>query len=52
MGGADVGRTVWRVGDNLEKTLQCKFLFLWAKFLYLYILVFITDDGHVMMELM
>ena len=24
MGGADVGRTVWRVADNLEKTLLCK----------------------------
>ena len=31
MGGADVGRTVRRVADNLEKTLLCKFLFLWAK---------------------
>ena len=27
--------TVWRVADNLEKTLLCKFLFLWAKFLKL-----------------
>ena len=35
MGGADVGRTVWRVPDNLEKTLLCKFLFSWAKFLKL-----------------
>ena len=34
MGGVDVGRTVWRVADNLEKTL-CKFLFSWAKFLKL-----------------
>ena len=25
--GADVGRTVWRVADNLEKTLLWKFLF-------------------------
>ena len=33
MGGADSDRTVWRVADNLEKTLQCKFLFLWANFL-------------------
>ena len=43
MGGVDVGRTVWRVADNLEKTLLCKFLFSWAKFLktrYLYMLVF------------
>ena len=32
MGGADVGRTVWRVADNLEKTLLCTFLFSWAKF--------------------
>ena len=32
---ADVGRTVWRVPDNLEKTLLCKFLFSWAKFLKL-----------------
>ena len=35
MGGVDVGRTVWRVDDNLEKTLLCKFLFSWAKFLKL-----------------
>ena len=35
MGRADVGRTVWRVADNLEKTLLCKFLFSWAKFLKL-----------------
>ena len=35
MGGVDVGRTVWRVADNLEKTLLCKFLFSWAKFLKL-----------------
>ena len=27
-----MGRTVWRVADNLEKTLLCKFLFLWAIF--------------------
>ena len=43
MGGVDVGRTVWRVADNLEKTLLCKFLFSWAKFKknrYLYMLVF------------
>ena len=33
--GVDVGRTVWRVADNLEKTLLCKFLFWWAKFLKL-----------------
>ena len=32
VGGVDVGRTVWRVADNLEKTLLCNFLFLWAKF--------------------
>ena len=32
MGGADVGRTVWTVADNLEKTLLCKFLFSWANF--------------------
>ena len=24
VGGVDVGRTVWRVADNLEKTLLCK----------------------------
>ena len=24
--GPDAGRTVWRVADNLEKTLPCKFL--------------------------
>ena len=35
MGGVDVGRTVWRVAVNLEKTLPCKFLFSWAKFLKL-----------------
>ena len=39
MGGANLewmcGRTVWRVADNLEKTLLCKFLFSWAKFLKL-----------------
>ena len=35
MGGVDVGRTVWRVADNLEKTLLCKFLLSWAKFLKL-----------------
>ena len=23
---------VWRIADNLEKTLLCKFLFSWAKF--------------------
>ena len=32
MGGADVGRTVCRVADNLEKMLLCKFLFSWANF--------------------
>ena len=32
VGGADVGRTVWRVPDNLEKTLLCKILFSYAKF--------------------
>ena len=37
VGGADVGRTVWRVAENLEKTLICKFLFLWAKILKLYV---------------
>ena len=31
MDGADVGRTVWRVADYLEKTLLCKFLLSWAK---------------------
>ena len=42
VGGVDVGRTVWRVADNLEKTLLCKFLFSWAKFLKIdtYMLVF------------
>ena len=35
VGGVDVGRTVWRVADNLKKTLLCKFLFSWAKFLKL-----------------
>ena len=32
MGGADVGRTVWRVANNLEKKLLCKDLFSWAKY--------------------
>ena len=32
VGGAGVGRTVWRVADNLVKTLLCKFLFLLAIF--------------------
>ena len=27
MGGADAGRTVWRVADNLENTLLCNFFF-------------------------
>ena len=27
MGGADVGRTLWRVAENLEKMLLCKFYF-------------------------
>ena len=35
VGGEDVGRTVWRVVDNLEKKLLCKFLFSWATFLKL-----------------
>ena len=35
MGGADAGRTMWRVAGNLEKTLLCKFLFSWAKILKL-----------------
>ena len=35
MGGADVGRTVWRIADNLEKMLLCKFLFSWPNFLKL-----------------
>ena len=35
VGGVDVGRTVWRVADNLEKTLLCKLFFSWAKFLKL-----------------
>ena len=37
MCGADAGRTVWRIADNLEKTLLCKFLFSWANFLKLYV---------------
>ena len=37
MGGADGGRIVWRVSDYLEKTLLCKFLFLWANFLLIYV---------------
>ena len=41
-GGADVGRTVWRVADNLEKTLLCKLYIRGLNFLirYLYMLVF------------
>ena len=39
VGGVDVGRTVWRVADNLGKTLLCKFLFSWAKFSKLYIYI-------------
>ena len=35
MSGANAGRTVWRVADNLEKTLLCKFLLSWAIFLKL-----------------
>ena len=35
VGGVNVGRTVWRVADNLEKMLVCKFLFSYAKFLKL-----------------
>ena len=35
LGGVDVVRKVWRVADNMEKTLLCKFLFSWAKFLKL-----------------
>ena len=27
VGGADAGRTVWRVADNLEKTLLCNYFF-------------------------
>ena len=34
--GADVGRTVWRVADNLEMLL-CNFLFLWANFILIYV---------------
>ena len=30
-----MGRTVWRVADNLEKTLLCNFLFSWTKILNL-----------------
>ena len=32
MGGADAGRTMWRVADNLEKMLLCTFLFSLAHF--------------------
>ena len=59
MGGVDVGRTAWRVADNLEKTLLCKFLFSWAKFLnldtyksFFHVKYNIDDDGHVRMDLM
>ena len=27
-----MGRTVWRVADNLEKMLLCDLLFLWGNF--------------------
>ena len=43
VGGVDVGRTVWRVADNLEKTLLCMFLFSCAKLkldTYIIMLVF------------
>ena len=42
VGGADVDRTVWRIADNLEKTLLCKFSFRGLNFQirYLYMLVF------------
>ena len=32
VGGADAGRTVWRIADNLEKKLLCTFLFSLAIF--------------------
>ena len=34
-GWSGCGQNSGRVADNLEKTLLCKFLFLWAKFLKL-----------------
>ena len=37
MGGADAGRTVWRVADNLENTLLCNYLFSWENFKVLYV---------------
>ena len=43
MGGADVGRTVWRVANNLEKVLLCKFFFRGQNFKYLYMLVFMCS---------
>ena len=54
VGGVDVCRTVWRVADNLEKTLLCKFLFSWAKFLKLdtYICWFSCEIKYRAMKLM
>ena len=54
MGGADVGRTVWRVANNLEKTLLCKFLFSWAKIFNLdtYTCSFSCEILHRVMKLM
>ena len=43
-----MGRTVWRVADNLEKMLLCKLFFSWAKFLKLdaYVCWFSTKDVY------
>ena len=37
MSGANAGRTVWSVADNLEKMLLFKFLLLWANFILMYV---------------
>ena len=42
VGGADVGRTVWRVADNLAMLLF-KFLFSWAKFVKLDTYIILTN---------
>ena len=49
-----MGRTVWRVADNLEKTLLRKFLFSWAKTLKLdtYICWFSCEILYRAMKLM
>ena len=43
-GGVDVGRTLWRRADNLEKTLLCNFYFCGQ--LKKKNLVSMCNDGH------